>query len=71
MKYAVIFNDGQCRGIVGFTNLTLKEWLVKNEGKYSRYNEETCRLRPLQESCFQVYYGASHNRSNMSDMLGV
>jgi|JI10StandDraft_1071094.scaffolds.fasta_scaffold1460222_2 hypothetical protein len=71
MECAVIFNDGVSKGIVGFTNLTLKEWLVKNEGKYPRYNEQTCKTRPLRESCFNVYHGSEFNRSDMTDMLGV
>jgi hypothetical protein len=71
MKYVVIFNNGIRKGIVGFTNLTLEEWLEKNNGKYRDYNKDTCRLMLLEESCFNVYYGASYNQSNMSDMLGV
>lgn len=70
MKYVVIYSHNGIKGLVGFTNKTLQEWLDENnEGTYMSYNTTTCSLVTLKESCFWAM--TSQSQSNGRDLLGL
>jgi hypothetical protein len=70
MKFAVIYSSNGLKGLVGFTNKTLQEWLDENnKGRYTDYNTNTCTLVTLQETCFNVM--TTNSMSNVRDLLGI